>query len=295
MKYTKKKFLFLITILLMFSMVGCVVDKNPPTGMDAPDDVPMPAETHVIEDAPDEDAGLIEYAGWVGAYLDILAENRIDIENAMLFEITNAGPVAILDVFGDETPELLYIYSYEDPDFFFNDDYPVPCLAIKIFTFTESGGVESVFDSNIFFAAGGGNNYCVFLACNGELMLYRSTISGDSFAWGFWQIAPNQNFETCYDSLIYKNESDLAILFLMGTYDDEKPLYKKNGIEISKEEYNKAAEEIMDNISYIIFPGVGEAILSKEDLWKDITHFEKKGMAYTEAVAWLEAYIENNI
>ena len=68
-----KKALLFISVLLMFLMIGCEKYKGPPIETGVPDgepilvNEPMPVETTEIENASDEDAGLKEYTGWVGA------------------------------------------------------------------------------------------------------------------------------------------------------------------------------------------------------------------------------------
>jgi len=292
----------LLCLCLLIAMMGCANDAASPLDTDLSDEGPMPVE--VVEEADSSAESNVSerepepktYENFAEAYLDILAENSSDIERAKGFEIYGAGPVAILDVFGDETLELLYLYRYDDPDFFYDDDYAVPCLILKILSYSDSGGVETVFDSTVFFAAGGGNNYCVYLTREGELMLYRSDRSGGSYPWGFWRIAPNQNLDIMKEYYLYEKDVDLAKLFYIrfpNENDEEEIVYQSNGKEITKEQYDKIAKEIMEEIDYVIFPGLGEAELYHEDFWKDVTPFEESCMTYAEAVTWLEAQKES--
>jgi len=288
--------MFLIGILFLFAMAGCVYDKSQPTETVVSDLEPIPSEIAEDEAVSVKETESKEYSGWVEAYLDVLVENSIEIENAKRFGIYGGCTVAILDAFSDETPVLLLIYRYEDSDFFYNDDQAVPCLALKILSYSGIGGIESIFDSNIFFAAGGGNNYCVFYTYERELMLYRSITDGGTDAWGIWPILANQNFETDWKSLIYK-ECDLAkiyyacIPYQTGT----EIVIKNNGKEVSKEQYDKIVEGIIESIEYMVFPGLGEAELYHEEFWKDVTPFEERCMTYDEAIAWLEAQKDSAI
>ena len=284
----KKILVVFIGILLIFTMAGCSNDKTPPKEVEAPADKPIPVET---PDVSAEEKTPKEYTGWAGAYLNILAENSVEVRSPYNYD----SEIAILNVFEDETPELMYIYHYygrfEVPD---SDDTKIPCLALKIFSYSEHGEVELVFDSTIYIAAGGPNNYCVYLTREGELMLYRSNFSGGSIGCGIWQIVPNQNLEETDEYWSGEYNSDLAKLYYArfpGENDEVEKVYKSNGKEISKEQYDKTAKEIMNDIEHVIFPGI--ATLYNEDLWKGITPFESESMTYEEAVAWLEAQAEN--
>ena len=77
---------------------------------------------------------------------------------------------------------------------------------------------------------------------------------------------------------------------------DDKTVCKKNGEEISIEQYDIAAKEIMGDIDRVLFQGLngypGHGLYdSFDDLWKDITPFETGCMTYEEAIVWLEAQI----
>ena len=298
MSYRKKSLVFIAVVLLLFALSSCAVDKIPTDETVAPNGNALPGatvgdENVSDEEMPDEVSGSNEYAVWAPAYLDILAKNNFDIEQTRRIGISKTGPVAIVDVFGDETPELLYLYSYNE--IWHSDiqgDIEIPCLAIKILSYSEHGGIESVSDICIFIAAGGPNNYCVYLTHKGELMLYRSNLSGGAVGWGIWLIEQGQNLEDTDDYWGGSYSSDLAKLYYAHFPDEnreEKIVYKSNGEEISKEQYDKTAKEIIDDIDYMIFPGLGDGEMYDEEFWKGVTPFDVKSMTYDEAVAWLKA------
>lgn len=276
------RLMLLIFSFLLPVMASCTRSEMPLFETEMTDNEPIPVERAEIEDGVDEETNPKEYSGWVGAYLEILRENRIEIEETIGFEISGASSVAILDVFGDETPELLYIYHYDDPDYF--GDYVAPCLFLKILSYSEARGIESSFNSIVFIAAGGPDNYCVYLTREGELMLYRSA-SGLPGGWGIWQILPNTDLEKTDDYYPVEYSSDLARLYY--AFFDNKIVYKKNGKEISKEQYDETVKEIKENIESVIFQGFDN--LYDEELWNDITPLKAESMTYVEAIAWLEA------
>ena len=297
---TKSNLIILIGILFLLVMAGCAVAENSSMETEAPDDEPIPVEIVEEEDVQDEEATPIEYDSYIEPYLaeiylGILAEKREEIQSPG--DESTDGEIAILDVFGDETPELLYIRRYDDPDYFNDPDYfkdsasdGVPCFFLEILSYSEPGGVESVFNSIVFVAAGGGGSYCVYLSREGELMLYHATF-GFTYSWGFWQVIPNQSLGRPEEYWGNNYNSDLAKLYYARGYEEEEiQLYKKNGEEISKGQHDIAAKEIMGDIDRVIFQDIwGLYERGLDDLWKDITPFEAECLTYAEAVTWLEA------
>ena len=297
--FKKNKILLLIGMMFLFATIaGCTDDnsQSKATGTTDGEPVPpVPVEIANEEDLLSEGTASKEYEHWAIAYLDVLVEKSKEISSPGID--SNKSAIAILDVFGDETPELLYTYRYDDPDFFDDYDYPVPCWFLEIVSYSESFVIESVFDTCIFFAAGGGNNYCVCLTHKGELMLYRSYFGGGQESWGFWQIVSKQNLETIEEYERGYYSIDLAKLYYSRLYPEAEKIYKSYGEEISKEQYDITAKEIMGDIDRVILQGIdftGIGLYYSDDLWKDITPFEEVSMTFNEAVAWLEAQSGKN-
>ncbi|MCL2111923.1 MAG: hypothetical protein FWH32_06735 [Clostridiales bacterium] len=221
-------------------------------------------------------------------YLDILTENSSNLTDEYLSDgqISGGmgigeGQIAIMDVVGDETPELLYIYTDLDITNY-----------LKIFTFSEANGVESVLDARIYTAAGGETNYCVYLTRDDELMLYYAT-GGVASSYGFWPIIQGQNLEIVADYGVYSYSSDFARLYHCDLSYTGEPVYIRYGKEISNEQFDKETKEIMEDIAQVLFhgteiPGYG-LMLYTEYWWQDITPFEAEHLTYAEAVSWLEA------
>ena len=290
MLHKRKALVVLFGILFIFAMAGCSGDKAPPVETEVSDDEPIPVETVETEDIPVEEPK--EYTGWVGAYLGILAENSVAIERSYEYNPDGPGPVAILDVFGDETPELLYIYWYEDYGADGTDDNPLPCLALKIVTFSEAGGAEPIGMTRVFYAASSGTIYRVYLTHERELMLYlvNSYVGG---SMGFWQIALSQGLEFTEEHVSgYRDElAKLCKMSNLDEFDEEtltySPIYMEYGKEISREQYDKAVEEIKEDIECVIFLGV--TFTYNGEIWESFPPFEPVCMTYAEAVSWLEA------
>ena len=272
MRITKKRLIFLVSALLVFAMAGCIKDIETPGNGPTLDEEKNPIDHEVFHDAYD-------------AYFVLLTEKSAEIipTNDGFFD----GKVAILDVFDDEKPELLYIYWH---DYEQEKGFVYPVLSLKIFTHSKSEGVDLVFDSIVEIAAGGPNEYCVYLTHEGELMLYRSG-TGLPNGWGFWQIIPNLCLERTDDSWgnYWGNyDSDLAKLYFSRFDNKGVPgyIYKKDGDEINKEQHDETVKEIMGNIDRVIFQGF--ALYEQDDLWKDIPPFKTYSMTYDEAIAWLD-------
>ena len=173
MIYKKEKLISLTCILffvvMTIIMAGCTNDEALPLETDLPDngieEEGLPAEPNVTGDNLEPK----EYENYLEAYLDILTINRLVLTDEQLDDgliscgiDVGDGKIAILDVYGDETPELLYLYV----DTLFTK--------LKILTYSKDVGIISVFDSIVYTAAGGDNkNYCIYLTHDGELMDYH--------------------------------------------------------------------------------------------------------------------------
>ena len=279
-------------------MAGCEKGVGPFIEVETPDNESIPVEIAKEEDVPDGETKPKEYDSYIEPhlakiYLEVLAEKKEEI-NSPAKDVPNDtdSNIAILDVFGDKTPELLYIYRHDwlvESDIL--DNYLIPCFSLEVLSYSESRGVESVFDSTVFIAAGGGDSYCVYLSSEGELILYRSTLSGGTTSWGFWQVTPAHNLEITEEYWAGNYCSDLAKLYYARFYDEgETLIYKSNGEEISVEQHAIVAKEVMGGIERVLFQFF--ALYEHDDLWKDITPFEADYLTYTGEVEWLKEQIE---
>ena len=245
-------------------------DKNPPGS----------------DDASDENGAYVE------AYLDILTRNRALLTTQEEWMFLSDGKIAIASVFGNEEPELLYIYVAEDNPY--NE-------RLKIFTYSETEGAVSVFDAVIYSMAGGGGNYCVYLTQGGDLIVYYS-IYGEFSYYGFWQIEPMSPRDLAnlddpyYVYFSFERKTD-AMLFYWTYPDDDNDYemsttYMQGGNEIPKDEFNARAKEIMGDIGRVLFQSTGMddyGLYDRDTLWKSKTPLEAEFMTYKEAVSWLEA------
>ena len=295
----KKVWVLILSVCLAVSMLGCATEKAPPLEIEEPVNEPVPVETPAIEDVPDEyeepkefvgfsvDYQNTEYSSFAEAYLDILNENRLlltneqpsDEQKRMGLNIGD-GQIAVIDIFGDEIPELLCLY-YNGME---------SALYLTILSYSKTDGTESIFDNVVYRAIGGEHNYCVYITRDGELMLFLWS-SGVNSKGGFWPIKQKQYME--YDphpSDGFSYSRDLAAICYA---DMPVDFYMQYGNEISKDQFDIVTKEIIGNIDGVLFQGavlgdLGLRLYKDVDLWRDITPSEADSMAYDEAVEWLK-------
>jgi len=303
----KKVHTFVLSVCLAIAVAGCSLNEALPPETDSPAIEPAeevdseipPVETDTPDEYtnPKEFAGLSEdylykkYESFAEAYLDILEGNCQALTDGQISDFqkrsglyVGEGKIAIIDIFGDETPELLCLYyKYTDTD---------SSLYLKIYAYSETKGTESVFDDVIYPVAGGEHNYCVYVTRDGEPMAFLW--SGGAVAFGgFWPIIPNQDIRDEKSGFYYNR--DLAKLWYIAGVEIEA--CAQNGEEITKDQFDKASMEIMGNIERVLFQGAVLGELGPEprlykdvELWRDITPFEEDNMTYAEAVSWLEGF-----
>jgi len=239
-----------------------------------------------VENLPAAETSSGEYKECFEAYLGVLKKNSQRFVSDDKYFTVADGKIAVMDVLGDKTPELLYIYIPEDNPY---------AESFKIFTYSEADGVVSVYDYYVFIFAGGGNSYCVYLTNDGELMVYYASHNQYMF-YGFWNVIPTPGVESSVDDAYYFMENTDSAKLLYEMYygeEDAEPIYKQSGKEISENDFNKNAIEIMGNIGRVIFqsslPGTGGmGLYERDDLWIGVKPFEENCMTYAEAISWLE-------
>ena len=274
-----------LSVCLLCGMTSCSKEGALPTETDLPVEEPTISDEDPPKDIKsDTETKPKEYNNYFEAYLDILKENSPAINDP----IVGDSKIAIMDVFEDETPELLYIYNVYN-----TDEY------LRIFTYSETEGIKSVFDDKVYSAAGGGDNYCVYLDHDAKLKAYYSSNNLDSF-YGFWSIVSlsvqEQEEIRKLPSYYYFNNCDDKAQVLYVVWEGET-IYTEYGNKISKAQFDKIAKDIMSSIDRVLFQSkeipLGYGLYEREDLWKNITPFEAECVTYDEAVSWLEEQIEN--
>ena len=219
------------------------------------------------------------------AYLALLQQQREQI-NAYSWQKGYYGygtqteeqiprPVAFSDVYGDETPEMIYVSL--DPS--------IPggvCTKLNIVT-SENGRVRSLYTRNWDVMAGGGFYYALF-RLQGEERLYAYTSTGDeSWTTGY----------CCFESsgeeltLAYLLEHSVHPDYTAQTYGNAVHEYTRSGQEIPEGEYESAVRELESRTCEVL-------MLSKNGGDFAQAYAAENGcpaMTCDEAIAWLQGMI----
>ena len=111
------------------------------------------------------------------AYADILEEyHDFMFYRESARQDLDESKVALFDVYGDDTPELLFLYRKE-----MGSENP------RIYTYSKDEGATLLFDDRICTFAAGGGNYCLYTSSDGALMAYCSA-RDTHYEWGFWNV-----------------------------------------------------------------------------------------------------------
>ena len=288
MNNKKKSFILILCVLFLIAMAGCSQTGAQSFELSEYDNgvqnEPAVAEnTQADETVPEAKSGTGADSKWIEVYRDYLTENSEIFTSDDQYMPVGNGKIAVMDVYGDEIPELLYIYCPPENGY-------AECL--KILTYSEADGLVSIYDTLVYMMAGGGDNYCVYLTDDGDLMVYYASHNQYSF-YGFWPVdfTPDSKYDID-EQYYYMQNTDLAELFFGMYYGepDEVPTYTQYGKDISETDFNKAAKDIMGNISFMIFQSIlpdGLGLYERDELWTEVEPFDEHCMTYSEAISFL--------
>jgi len=232
------------------------------------------------------------YSSYYEAYLDVLVVNEFfmtgnfcDPRLSDMLDIGD-GKIAIMDVFGDKTPELLYIYF--DGDFENNFGF---MESLKIYTYTNTDELVSLCDVCVCRVAGGSGYYCIYLTKSGKLYAYYAR--GDlSDSYGFFPIGTLSLQEEIKGYI--GNDADptetmsKAELYFIGFYEAwDVPQYSQKGQAISEKQFFSAAESLMSNIDQVVFQNDELGWYAYQDFWNEIVPFVASCITYDEAKNYL--------
>ena len=161
-------------------------DQDATDGSDATE-APTPTEDgEEPESAPESD-----YSEAYAAYYRYLPDHRdaIDAYNWQNIEWTEDGPiyhpsykVSIADVYGDETPELLYMENY-DPD---NQGF-TSVASLNIVTF-EGGEIKTLYSEVLDAEVAGGTSFCVFTVTGKKEPVVYYDIGDEGWTWTYLEL-----------------------------------------------------------------------------------------------------------
>lgn len=216
-----------------------------------------------------------DYSEAYAAYLATLRENESQIrtydwQNTIWENDTyshgTVSPVALADVYGDETPELLFMQVTE------GGYSGVANLTICTY---EGGEVKTLYNEALDLEVAGGTNYCVFYGKDKSLYIYDS-IGDEGIEYKYSRLAPADGAIALAQKLMhstYPNE----------TYDAFIDTYYIDGDEVSHEDYERVKASYYDNIDKILLSGDND----DEVLIPYAQEHGIEDMTYDEAIAKL--------
>lgn len=198
-----------------------------------------------------------EYLDAYKAYKSALENNKTSIRNFtwQLGEGNESRPVVFCDIYGDETPEMIYTnVSHLSPDYLDKGS-----TKLNIYTF-EDGKVEKLYTSENYFwdenEAGG----------DGGIKTFLFQIEGEKTLYAFHKGADEFTTKTYYQ------------------------FKEKNG-SLKAEEYKDATYNLADHVSDILMMSEG----MPESQGIDTTVHKNKAMTYDEAIAFLNGITGDDI
>ena len=198
-----------------------------------------------------------EYLDAYKAYKSVLENDKTSIRNFtwQLGEGNESRPVVFCDIYGDETPEMIYTnVSHLSPDYLDKGS-----TKLNIYTF-EDGKVEKLYTSENYFwdenDAGG----------DGGIKTFLFQIEGEKTLYAFHKGADEFTTKTYYQ------------------------FKEKNG-SLKAEEYKDATFNLADHVSDILMMSEG----MPESQGIDTTVHKNKAMTYDEAIAFLNGITVDDI
>lgn len=239
----KALFLFLVC-LFVFLLAGCDGDSVAGS-ITTPDDTPStspaestPSTTEVAPSAtktPEESTDTptppaeIDYTDVYAGYLEYYREYQLDI--SVYTWGVGDGQVAICDIFGDATPEMLYVAQYTNYEAY-----------LSIYTYIDGSPTRTYYEP-IDRVVSSGEFYCLFTTTDGKAILYKRG-PGWPMTRSFEELAlvDNQLVVTPLFSRKTTPSEDFS------TYSD---VYEQNGTTISESEFAALESQLVGSAKEI--------------------------------------------
>ena len=215
------------------------VDSKAQSESTVPEETPTesPVATPTPEPAPD-------YSAAYAAYLNVLQENQryinaYDWQKADL-DVTEASlkPVALADVYGDGTPELLYMRGTAGEN---NEYYYKANLVVSTY---EDGTVKTLYDEQLDVAVAGGTFFCVFAGSDKTLYIY-SGIGDEGVEYNYTRLAASGSALAPAEKISHSSYPTEDYSSFVDTYYIE-------GAEVPHEDYEKIKSAWYDNTAFIL-------------------------------------------
>ena len=220
-----------------------------------------------------------DYSAAYAAYLDVLQKNepfilsynwqRADLDNTEPVP----RPVTFEDVYGDETPELLFMRETDD------EDTQYHFKASLVVDTYEDGNIKTLYNEPLDLAVAGGTCFCVFVGKDKTLYIYDS-IGDEGVEYHYTRLNASGGALTPAQKLshsCYPNDDYTA--FVDTYYIDE--------VEVPHEDYEKIRSAWFDNADKILLTSAND-----DDF---LINFEREhgseALAYADATSALQGLI----
>ena len=265
-----------IGIMLLLLLCACTPKSPLAIEPEVKDEVHAPQETMLDTSAEPEEFLMDER--YIDAYLEILKNEKNAIEGVG-FEVISAvgaGRVAVVDICGDATPELLYTKQVGDTVYGAPADLLDIAMVLYIWTF-EDGAANTILDLNV--GHGGMWHYLkVLLLSNGELYIYNPMGQTDEYhKYSKYEIIDGALVEVSKFGFDIEMESD-------GTL---KTTYWQNDATSSRHEYEGLEISVIDNVDVIAIET--HCVGNKELFHENTADFKNTSLSYDQAVTYLNS------
>ena len=293
----KKKYLAGILTAAMIAGIlgGCGSQGAQNAGAEAPAESQVAQATESVESQAQTESTIPEsqvaaptaepepdYSAAYAAYLSVLQENQryisaYDWQRADLDKTeANAKPVAIADIYGDGTPELLFMRGTAGE----NDQYYYQA-SLVVSTY-EDGTVKTLYDAPLDIQVAGGTCCCVFVGKDKTLYVYDS-IGDEGVEYNYSRLAASDGALAPAEKLSHSSyPNDDYTSFVDTYYIDE--------VEVPREDYEKIRGAWFDNTDKILLTSAND-----DDF---LIGFEREhgseALTYDEAIAKLNGLIPSS-
>jgi len=253
------------------------VDINSQSESAVPQETPTesPVATPTAEPEPD-------YSAAYAAYLGVLQDNQHYI-NAYDWQKSdpdeteaNSKPVAFADVYGDGTPELLFMRGTagENGAYYY--------LANLVVCTYEDGAVKTLYDENLDVAVAGGTFFCVFAGKDKTLYIYDS-IGDEGVDYYYHRLAASGSTLAPVENIAHSS-------YPTEDYSSMEDTYYIDDTEVSHEDYEKIKSAWYDNTDKILLSS------ANDDEFLVGLHREQgsEALTYDEAIAKLSGLVPSS-
>ena len=260
----KKLFSILLVCLFAICLAGCNGNTTAQsTPSSTPDSTPVPSQPPPAEsETPEPD-----YTKVYANYLGIVRNNSADI-SAYGWGVGD-GQVAVADILGDATPELVFLSAGESNAY---EAY------LSVFRY-ENGESQRIYYYLTDISAGSGSYYCLFTTNDGKIYLY-SRGPFEERVYSYMELAINDNGELVMASIFSHERTPTSADYTTYTH-----RYWQDGEELDESEYLALEASLLGRVTDIVVWSCNDedsAILAK------ITEFGNSlAMSTEEAIAYL--------